>query len=196
MVLVYNLAIILGRIMQNNDNIFDYIDHKNNILISENELQEGLKDLALKISLDYRDKHIVLIGVLKGAAMFMMDLSRYIIVPLIYDFISVSNNEGNNSTGTAIISRDITEKIKNKHVIIVDDICDTGCTLNHVCMNLLLHKPASLKICVLLNKKTQKKENVKIDFKGFDIEDKFVVGYGLDYNGKYRNLPFICTIEE
>jgi hypoxanthine phosphoribosyltransferase len=178
------------------DNIYDYIDHKKNILINENELQEMIKEIALKISLDYRDKHIVMIGILKGATMFMMDLCRSIIVPLVYDFISVSSYEGMNSTGIVNITKDITENIKDKHVIIVDDIYDTGLTLNYVSMHLLSLKPASIKICVLLNKQSQKKAQIKINYKGFDVPDEFVVGYGLDFDGKFRNLPFICSIKE
>lgn len=179
-----------------NDNIYDYIDHKKNILITENELQERIKELSLKISLDYRDKHIVMIGILKGATMFMMDLCRSIIVPLVYDFISVSSYNGMNSTGIVSITKDINENVKDRHVIIVDDIYDTGLTLNFVSMHLLTLKPASIKICVLLNKQTQKKAQIKVSYKGFDVPDKFVVGYGLDYNGQYRNLPFISTIKE
>lgn len=178
------------------DITYDYIDHRKNILITENELQERVKELALEISLDNRNKHIVLIGILKGAAMFMMDLCRSIIVPLVYDFISASSYEGMKSTGIVKIDKDITENIKDKHIIIVDDIYDSGITLNYVCMHLMKYKPASIKICVLLNKQNQKKAQVKVNYKGFDVPDKFIVGYGLDYEGKYRNLRSICLLEK
>lgn len=180
------------------DKVFkDYVEFKQNILINENELQERVKELALDISLDYRaNQQIVLIGVLKGAAMFMMDLCRSIIIPVVYDFISISSYDGTSSTGKVTIGKNITENIKDRHVIIVDDIYDTGLTLNYVSSHLLTHKPASIKNCILLNKQKQKKAQIKINYKGFDVPDKFVVGYGLDYKGEYRNLPFICTIQK
>ena len=182
--------------MTANDNEYDYLDHKSNILIGEKELQERIKEIALNISLDYRDKNLVLIGILKGATMFMMDLCRYIIVPLVYDFITVTSHSGTNSTQTVKVTKNITEKLENKHVIIVDDVYDTGITLNHVCLNLLSYKPASIKVCVLLNKRSQKIAQIKLNYKGFDIKDEFVVGYGLDYDDKFRNLPYICSIKK
>ncbi|MEW6088895.1 MAG: hypoxanthine phosphoribosyltransferase [bacterium] len=179
------------------ENIYkDYIDYKTNILINEKELHERIKELALEISLDYRDKHILLIGILKGATMFMMDISRFIIVPVTYDFISVVSYDGLASTGEIKILKDITDDIKGKHVIIVDDICDTGLTLKYVKHHLLTFNPATLNICVLLYKQNKKKYKVDIKYKGFAIPDKYVIGYGLDYKGKYRNLPSICVLKE
>lgn len=151
----------------------------NEVLISKKDLQKRVKQLAMEISRDYHGDRIYLIGILNGAAMFMMDLCRHITVSVVFDFISVKSYSGSNSSGKIKIIKDASENIKDKHVIIVEDIYDTGLTLKYIKEHLLTFKPASIKICVLLNKNNKKSAYVKIDYQGFNIPDRFVVGYGL-----------------
>lgn len=166
------------------------------ILIEEKLINEKVKELAKKISDDYRNKENVpcLIGLLKGSFIFIADLSRYIDIPIEIDFMIVSSY-GNNKIGSEIkILKDIDVQLTGRDVIIVEDIIDTGYTLEKICEVLQTRNIASLKICTLLNKPSRRKVNINIDYNGFDIEDEFVVGYGIDYAQKYRNIPYIGVV--
>lgn len=166
------------------------------ILISENQIQQKAKELGRQISKDYEGKELLLIGVLKGAVMFIGDLMKQITVQVKVDFMDVSSYGSSTETsGVVRINKDLDESIEGKHVIIVEDIIDSGLTLKYLTTILQSRKPASLKICSLLDKPDRRKVDIKIDYKGFTIPDEFVVGYGLDYNEYYRNLPFICVLK-
>ena len=165
------------------------------ILIDENTIKQKLKDLAQKINNDYKDKTPCLIGLLKGSFVFIADLAREIETNIEIDFMIVSSY-GNEKIGSEIkILKDVDIPLTGKDVIIVEDIIDTGYTLEKICEILQTRNVASLKICTLLNKPSRRKVDIKIDYNGFDIEDEFVVGYGIDYAQKYRNLPYIGVVE-
>ena len=167
------------------------------ILIEEKQINEKVKELAKRISDDYRKKESVpcLVGLLKGSFIFIADLSRYIDIPIEIDFMIVSSY-GNNQIGSEIkILKDIDVQLSGRDVIIVEDIIDTGYTLEKICEVLQTRNIASLKICSLLNKPSRRKVNINIDYNGFNIEDEFVVGYGIDYAQKYRNLNYIGVVE-
>ena len=166
------------------------------ILIPENQIQKKVEQLGEQISHDYQGKELFCIGVLRGAIIFLADLARFIKVPMVIDFISISSyGISTESSGVVRILKDLDENIENKDVLIVEDIIDTGLTLDYLLRMLRSRKPASLRVCTLLNKKERKKIDVPIDYCGFDIPDKFVVGYGLDYNGLYRNIPYILVLK-
>lgn len=168
------------------------------VLIAEETIQKRINELAIEISKDYKNEEIVLICILKGSTYFAIDLSKKLINnDVILDFMKVSSY-GNNleTTGKINFSLDTSIDIKNKNVIIVEDIIDTGLTLNYLYNYLKNKDPKTLKICALLDKKGRRKENINIDYTGFKIENKFVVGYGLDFDEKYRNLSYIGYIED
>lgn len=166
------------------------------ILISENQIQKRVEQLGFQISHDYEGKEIFCIGVLRGAIIFLADLARYIKVPMLIDFIAISSyGESTESSGVVRILKDLDENIAQKEVLIVEDIVDTGLTLDYLLRMLQSRKPASLKVCALLNKKERRKIDVPIHYCGFDIPDRFVVGYGLDFNGLYRNIPYLLVLK-
>jgi hypoxanthine phosphoribosyltransferase len=166
-------------------------------LISEEDLTARIREMAAKISEDYEGKDLHLICILKGGAYFMTELSKYITVPVTIDFMAVSSYGSKTvSSGIVKIIKDHDEPIENRDVLVVEDIVDTGFTLSYLMEILRDRKPASLKLCAMLNKPDRRVREVKIDYCGFDIPDKFVVGYGLDYDQHYRNLPYIGVIEE
>ncbi len=166
------------------------------ILIPENQIKKRVEQLGEQISHDYQGKELFCIGVLRGAIVFLADLARNIKVPMVIDFISISSyGISTESSGVVRILKDLDENIENKDVLIVEDIIDTGLTLDYLLRMLQSRKPASLKVCTLLNKKERKKIKIPIDYCGFDIPDKFVVGYGLDFNGLYRNIPYILVLK-
>ena len=165
------------------------------ILIDENNVKQKVKELAQKINNDYKDKTPCLIGLLKGSFVFIADLAREIETNIEIDFMIVYSY-GNDKIGSEIkILKDVDIPLTGKDVIIVEDIIDTGYTLEKICEILQTRNVASLKICTLLNKPSRRKVDIKIDYNGFDIEDEFVVGYGIDYAQKYRNLPYIGVVE-
>lgn len=167
------------------------------VLIKEESIQKRISELAKKISVDYKDKELVLICVLKGAVYFAIDLSKKIENDLILDFVKVSSyKEAEETSGNIEFNLDISTDIKGKDVIIVEDIIDSGITLNYLHDYLIAKEPNSLKICVLLDKKERRKKDIKVDYIGFEIEDKFVIGYGLDYKDKYRNLPYVGYMDK
>lgn len=166
-----------------------------NVLIDEAALQVRVREVAADIRADAGDEPILLLGVLKGAFMFMADLMRHIGGDVTCDFIAVSSYEGTTSTGEVQLRKDVDSALEGRRVIIVEDIVDTGLTLHYLQRILERRSPKSLMTACLLSKPSRRKTDVPVDYVGFEIEDKFVVGYGLDYNERYRNLPFIGVIE-
>ena len=163
------------------------------IMLTEEQIQTRIAELGKILSEEYQDKNPVVIGVLKGVVVFYADMIRKITVPCQMDFMWVSSYEGTESSGSVVIKQDITTDIKGRHVLILEDIFDTGNSLSFVHKHLMRQEPASLKICTLLDKPERRKPGVtlKADYVGFTIPNEFVVGYGLDYNEYYRNLPYI-----
>ncbi len=165
------------------------------ILITEAEIKEKVKELGKKITEDYQNKEVVFVTVLRGAVIFMADLARAISIPVIFDFIAISSyGASTESSGVVRILKDLDETIEGKEVLVVEDIVDTGLSLDYLLRILRSRKPASLKVCTLLSKSERRKAKIKIDYLGFEIPNKFVVGYGLDYAGKFRNVPYIFTL--
>lgn len=165
-------------------------------LIEENKLQARIKEIAQQITKDYKNKEITLICILKGSTFFTVDLSKNINNPLKIEFIQVSSyNDGTKSSGNVVMKLDLKESIEGKDVIVVEDIIDTGRTLSYLMEYLNGKNPASIKLCTLLDKPERRVFDVKVDYVGFEIPDKFVVGYGLDFDELYRNLPYIAYIE-
>lgn len=165
------------------------------ILISEQELKEKVSAVGAQISEDYRGKTPIFVGVLKGCFIFMSDLVRSVSIPCSMDFMSVSSYSGTTSTGAVKINKDLSEDICGRDVIIVEDILDSGITLNYLKNYLSVRQPASIKIVTLMDKPARRKADVFADYSCFEVPDAFVVGYGLDYNEKYRNLPYIGVLK-
>ncbi|SFM18248.1 hypoxanthine phosphoribosyltransferase [Pelosinus propionicus] len=166
------------------------------VLLSEEQLAARIAEIGAEITADYAGKEILMIGVLRGAVLFMADLARAIKVPVAIDFMAVSSyGAGTSSSGVVRILKDLDENVEGKHVLVVEDIIDSGLTLNYLVDNLKSRQPASIKICTLLNKPERRKVDVDIAYNGFTIPDHFVIGYGLDYAEKYRNLPFIGILK-
>ena len=162
------------------------------VLIAEEDVQERIRALGEQISKDYEGKTVHIIGVLKGACYFMCALARHISVPVTFDFMSVSSyGDDTKSSGIVRIVKDLDEPLTGKDVLIVEDIIDSGRTLSHLMELMKGRKPASLKLATLLDKPDRRVTEVDVDYTGFEIEDVFVVGFGLDYQQRYRNLPFI-----
>lgn len=166
-----------------------------NVLINKAKLERRIEEMAKQIQKDYEGKEIVLIGILKGSVIFMTELAKNIKSSVILDFMDVSSYEGTESTGSVKINKDIRDSIEGKDVILVEDIIDTGRTLTYVREYLKQKNPNSIKIATMLSKPSRRVMELEVEYIGFAIEDKFVVGYGLDYNEKYRNLPYIGYIE-
>ena len=166
------------------------------VLISEEEIEERVQALGKQISEDYAGKQVHLICILKGGAFFMCELAKRITVPVSMDFMSVgSYGDGPASSGVVRIAKDLDEAIEGKDVLIVEDIIDSGRTLYYLIDVLKHRKPNSVRLCTLLDKPDRRVKDVKVDYVGFAIPDEFVVGYGLDYAQKYRNLPYIGVVE-
>ena len=166
------------------------------VLITEEAIQKRVRELGEEIERDYRDQDLHLIGVLKGAAVFLVDLSRAISLPLSLDFIAVlSYGPATKTSGVVNIRKDLDESIADKDVLLVEDIVDTGLTLSYLLRVFQVRQPKSLRVCTLLDKPARRIVEPPIAYKGFEIPDKFVVGYGLDYQQRYRNLPFIGTLK-
>jgi len=166
------------------------------VMITKEQLAQKVRELGRQISEDYAGQKILIIGVLKGAVIFMSDLIREISVDTEIDFMAVTSyGASTESSGVVRILKDLDSDIEGRNVIIAEDIVDTGVTLDYLRGYLLGRKPKSLKICTLLDKPDRRKADIKADYVGFTIENKFVVGYGLDVDEKYRHLPYIATIE-
>jgi hypoxanthine phosphoribosyltransferase len=168
---------------------------RNKVLIDENKISEKVEELALKIDRDYEDKNPVLVGVLKGSFIFLADLVRKMSVPHQIDFLSVASYDGDiSSSGVVRLIADLSVNIENRHVLVVEDIIDTGITTEYIINNFRTRNPASVEFVVLLDKRECRKVDVPVKYCGFEIPDHFVVGYGLDYNQQYRNLPYIARL--
>lgn len=167
------------------------------ILISEEELENKVKALGAKIAADYKNKDLLLVCVLKGAVIFVSDLMRTIDLPLDIDFMAISSYGSNTkSSGVVRILKDLNASIEGRHVLIVEDIIDSGLTLSYLVDNLKSRGPASVEICTILDKPDRRVADLEIKYTGFQVPDEFVVGYGLDYAEKYRNLPYIAVLKE
>lgn len=161
------------------------------VLLSEEAIRERVAALGKQITRDYAGRSLVVVGVLKGSFIFFADLVRAIDLPLSVDFIGISSYQGTQSTGVVQITSDLTRPIEGVDVLLVEDIVDTGLTMKYLLENLGTRRPASVRICALLEKPARARVKVPIAYKGFVIDDVFVVGYGLDWDGKLRNLPFV-----
>ncbi|MCX7642351.1 MAG: hypoxanthine phosphoribosyltransferase [Armatimonadetes bacterium] len=162
------------------------------VLLTEEQIQRRIAELGAQISADYAGKELHLIGVLRGALMFMADLMRHLTVPCSCDFIAIASyGMDTKSSGVVRILKDLDDSIQGKHVLIVEDIVDTGLTLNYILNLIRSRNPASVRVCALLDKPERRIVPVEIHYLGFTIPNRFVVGYGLDYAQKYRNLPYI-----
>ena len=161
-------------------------------LISADEIVQRIASLGKEITHDYHSKELIVVGVLNGCFMFFSDLVRQIELPVACDFLGLSSyGSATKSSGVVAFTKDLSMPIENKHVLIVEDIVDTGLTMSYLIENFQSRKPSSIRVCSLLSKPARRVTEVNIDYLGFSIEDKFVVGYGLDFAGKYRNLPYI-----
>lgn len=167
------------------------------VLLSEEELQKRVKELGKEITTDYKEKDLVVIGILKGAVIFMSELVKNIDLPITIDFMSVSSyGKSSISTGEVRIIKDLDFSVEGKDLLIVEDIIDTGLTLNYLTELLKKRGANSVKICTLLDKPDRRTVGVNIDYLGFEVPDEFVVGYGLDYAEQYRNLPYVGALKE
>jgi hypoxanthine phosphoribosyltransferase len=172
------------------------LDDVAEILISEEEIQRRTHELAQQISRDYEGKDLLLICVLKGGIVFLVDLMRAMTIPHAVDFMATSSyGDATESSGVVRILKDLEKPIEGRHVLIVEDIIDTGHTLDYLTRILRERNPASLRVCTLLNKPDRREVDIPIDYLGFDIPNKFVIGYGLDYGEIYRNLPFVGVLK-
>jgi hypoxanthine phosphoribosyltransferase len=173
------------------------MDDVSEILITEEDLQARVAELGRAISVDYQGKDLLAVCILRGAIIFLSDLTRQITIPHEIDFMAVSSYGGGRteSSGVVRILMDLRANIGGRDVLIVEDIVDTGLTMTYIIDNLKTRRPASLRTCALLNKQARREVDVSVDYIGFDIPDKFVIGYGLDYGEKYRNLPFVGVLK-
>jgi len=165
------------------------------VLLSQIEIEKKVKEIGEKISADYEGEEPIFIGVLKGCFIFMADLMRHVSINCSMDFMAVSSYQGTNSTGAVKINKDLNEAIEGKHIILVEDILDSGVTLNYLKNYLSVRNPASIKVVTLMDKPARRKADIYADYSCFEVPDAFVVGYGLDFNEKYRNLPYIGILK-
>ncbi len=166
------------------------------VLLTAEEIQAKIKELGATISQDYQGKNLLVVGILKGAVIFMSDLVREIKVPLALDFMAVSSyGTSTESSGVVRIMKDLERSVEETHILIVEDIIDTGLTLKYLVENLIARGPLSVKVCTLLDKPSRRKVEVAPDYNGFSIPDEFVVGYGLDFSERFRHLPYIGVLK-
>ncbi len=172
-------------------------DDIKNVLVSEEQLKAKVAELGAQISKDYAGKNLVLVSILKGSVVFMADLMRAISIPCSIDFMVVSSYGGSNTTTSGLVKiiKDLDGDLSGKDVLIVEDILDTGVTLSNLVPMLKMRNPSSVKICTILDKPSRRKADIAPDYEGFQVPDEFVVGYGLDYDEKYRNLPYIGVLK-
>lgn len=164
--------------------------------ISSESIQARVKELAAMINSDFKNQEVIIVGVLNGSFIFCSDLVRQLEIPTQIEFVSLSSYEGTASSGEVSFRMDVKQSLEGKNVIVVEDIVDTGLTISFLIKHMKLKNVKNLKLCSLLRKKARLKVDVPIDYLGFDIEDKFVIGYGLDFDGRYRELPFIGVYGE
>ncbi len=166
------------------------------VIFSEDDLQTRVRELAAEISADYRGRNPLLVGVLRGVIFFMTDLMRAITIPASLDFMAISRYDPQQqTTGAVRLIKDLEESVENRHLIFVEDVVDTGLTLSYLLRVLKARSPASLEVCVLFDKSRHRLVDVPVKYKGFDLQDRFVVGYGLDYREGYRHLPFVGELK-
>ena len=170
------------------------IDH---ILVTEEQLKAKVNELGAQITRDYAGRDLLLVSILKGSVVFMADLMRAIQMPCGIDFMVVSSYGGANTTSTGLVKivKDLDQDLSGKDLLIVEDILDTGITLSHLVPMLKLRNPASVRLCTILSKPSRRKADIEPDYLGFEVPDEFVVGYGLDYDEKYRNLPYVGILK-
>ena len=175
----------------------DMRDDIQTVLVSEEQLRAKVAELGARISQDYAGKDLLLVSILKGAVVFMADLMRAVTIPCSIDFMVVSSYGGTNteSTGLVKIVKDLDADLSGREVLIVEDVLDTGVTLSNLVPMLRMRHPNSVKICAILDKPARRKTSITADYRGFEVPDAFVVGYGLDYDEKYRNLPFVGVLK-
>lgn len=167
------------------------------ILISEEDIMKRIKELGEEITEDYKDKELIVVGILKGAVVFMAELCKNIKKPINMDFMSVSSyGQSAQSTGEVKIIKDLDSSVEGKDILIVEDIIDTGLTLSYLTDNLRKRGAKSVKIVTLLDKPNRKNVEVKVDYLGFEVPNEFIIGYGLDYAEMYRNLPYVASLKE
>jgi hypoxanthine phosphoribosyltransferase len=165
------------------------------VLVSAEEIREKLTEMGAAISRDYNGKNLLIVGVLKGAFIVMADLARHIDIPVEFDFMAVSSyGAATKTSGVVRILKDLDEEIADRHVLIVEDIIDSGLTLHYLMRNLRVRQPASLSVAALLIKDGIERSPIEIKYEGFHIPQEFVIGYGLDYEGLYRNLPYVAVM--
>ena len=167
------------------------------VLVSEEELKAKVAELGARISKDYAGTNLVLVSILKGSVVFMADLMRAVTIPCSIDFMVVSSYGGSNTTTSGLVKiiKDLDGDLSGKDVLIVEDILDTGVTLSNLVPMLKMRNPSSVKICTILDKPSRRKADIAPDYEGFQVPDEFVVGYGLDYDEKYRNLPYVGVLK-
>ena len=167
------------------------------ILLTEEQIQNRIRELGEELTREYEGKNPIVVGVLKGVVVFYADMIRQIKVPCQMDFMWISSYEGTNTTSQMVVKRDVSSDIKGRHVLILEDIYDTGNSLDFTYRHLMSKEPASLKICTLLDKPSRRKPGITLqpDYVGFEVPNAFVVGYGLDYNEYYRNLPYVGVLK-
>ena len=165
------------------------------VMISEEQVEQLISQMAAQISEDYRGKEVHLVCILKGSIFFTCELAKRLDIPVTIDFMSVSSyGAGTSSSGVVRLVKDLDEPLEGRHVIVIEDIVDSGRTLSYLLGNLQRRSPASLRLCTLLDKPDRRVTDVKVDYTGFEIPDEFVVGFGLDLDQRYRNLPYIGKI--
>ena len=181
---------------EDGEKILVHDEEKIKVLIDEPALKKKVKELGKRLTIDYEGKNPVLVSILRGSFIFVADICRELKIPVTFDFMAVSSY-GNSrvSSGIVRITKDLDCSVENKEVIIIEDIVDSGRTLNYLIKNLKARNPKSIEVCALLDKNVPRKMENSVKYKGFDIPNKFVVGYGLDFAEKFRNLPFIGYIE-
>ena len=167
------------------------------VLISEEQIQAKVQEMAAQLSAEYADKDPVFVGVLKGVVIFFADMVRKVSIPCEIDFMCLSSYGGTNSSGNVVVKKDLSVDIKGRHVVILEDIYDTGRSLDFTYKYLLSKEPASLKICTLLDKPERRTDGITLqpEYVGFTVPNEFVVGYGLDFNEHYRNLPYVGVLK-
>lgn len=167
------------------------------VLVTEEQLRTRVKELGAQISKDYEGKNLLLVSILKGAVVFMADLMRAVEIPCEIDFMVVSSYGGANTTTTGLVKiiKDLDADLSGKDVLIVEDILDTGVTLSNLVPMLKMRNPNSVKICTIMDKPSRRKADIQADYTGFKVPDEFVVGYGLDFDEKYRNLPYVGVLK-
>ena len=175
----------------------DMRDDIQTVLVTEEQLRAKVAELGARISRDYAGKDLLLVSILKGAVVFMADLMRAVTIPCSIDFMVVSSYGGANTTTTGLVKiiKDLDQDLTGKDVLIVEDVLDTGVTLSNLVPMLKMRNPSSVKICAILDKPARRKTDIAADYRGFEVPDAFVVGYGLDYNEKYRNLPYVGVLK-